>query len=149
MHNLLQSNGEYGVNITDGSGFNEISFNYFYNNNGLECQALCDDSTNLFDFNYWNNHTAPDTDQNNVVDIVYIIDGEGKLIDNHPLVSPDLNPILPKETPKEDPKSSDEQEEENKSIEEKRISAYPWISFTLLSTSIFFFLYLRVKREFF
>ncbi|MHA1675185.1 MAG: right-handed parallel beta-helix repeat-containing protein [Promethearchaeota archaeon] len=85
-YNTARNNSGYGITLDDGTSSNEILHNNFYENNEGEVQASSDNSTNVFDYNFWANHTAPDEDSDGIVDISYHIDRSGNCEDIHPLV---------------------------------------------------------------
>jgi len=77
-------NEGYGLNL--GGSSNVISFNNFISNNEDSVLAYCRDSTNVFDYNYWSNHTSPDADADGIVDIPFTIEG-GACVDLHPVTT--------------------------------------------------------------
>ena len=81
-YNFAQDNEEWGFYL---EGFsNEIKFNNFVSAKGGEVLAYCNDSTNIFDYNYWSNHTSPDADGDGIVDVPYAVEG-GACVDSHPV----------------------------------------------------------------
>ena len=64
-----------------------MSFNNFINSNGtLGAQALNDGLNSNFEFNYWADHTSPDTEPDGFVDIPYTLNGSASSnTDEYPL----------------------------------------------------------------
>ncbi len=81
-NSTAQYNKGYGLYL--GSSSNEIKFNNFISNKGDLGLAYCGDSTNIFDYNYWSNHTSPDTNEDGIVDIPFTLEGE-VCVDHHPV----------------------------------------------------------------
>ena len=82
--NDIMNNYDYGVYITNYSSLNTIAWNLF--NNGITFDAFDSGSNNIFAFNYWWDLTSPDNDDNGIVDVPYLIDGEANNRDKHALV---------------------------------------------------------------
>lgn len=97
-HNRIFGNAKYGINITslsnpsNPSTGNHIHHNNFSNNDGGGVQAYDDIDTNFWndttEGNYWSDWTTPDTNQDNIVDNPYIVDGNAGAQDYYPLVNP-------------------------------------------------------------
>jgi len=68
--------------------YNEIAFNNFINNGGVDSQAL--DNYGMNDWNasgggnYWSDHTNNDANNDHFADQIYIIDGAGVIFDPKP-----------------------------------------------------------------
>lgn len=76
-----------GMQILSGSDNNIIKFNNLMNNAfSGSAQASDYGSNNIFNFNYWDDWTSPDNDDDGIVDTPYHIDGGGQ--DFYPLTSP-------------------------------------------------------------
>jgi parallel beta-helix repeat protein len=88
--NLFWNNTAPALLLDYNSSNNIISFNDFTNNSRYPPQAVDNiiNSTNTFVYNYWNEWTSPDNDDNGIVDDPYLIDDNQ---DSYPLTSLDLN----------------------------------------------------------
>ncbi|MFX1505960.1 MAG: nitrous oxide reductase family maturation protein NosD [Promethearchaeota archaeon] len=108
-HNLIYANSLYGIrlsssfnnsitdNVITGSySFgvillypcenNEVKENNFINNNIVgTSQAKDNGGDNIFQFNFWNDHTVPDSNLDGIVDLPYAINGEADNLDLYPL----------------------------------------------------------------
>ena len=87
--NTMYSNGLYGIYIDSSSINNEVESNDFVGNN-IEgtSQAFDEGVENLFRFNYWDEWTGPDEEDDGIVDEWYIIDGEIGNTDRYALTLP-------------------------------------------------------------
>jgi parallel beta-helix repeat protein len=89
--NRIFNNTNYGVVITSPNGpasYNLVNWNYFLGNNpGGTSQAFDDQLNNSFSYNYWDDHTGPDSEPDGIVDTPYGIDG-GSNEDSFPRVTP-------------------------------------------------------------
>ncbi len=86
-YNTIKNNSLYGIHVGLTSGFNQIHHNKFISNNNAEIQAFCDNSTNEFDMNYWDDHNSPDLNDDGYIDEPYLIDGIGNCKDNKPTLT--------------------------------------------------------------
>ncbi len=88
VNNTLYNCTEHGLSFDVTTSLNNATGNSFFNNN-LEGLSQCIDNgtTNLIDYNYWNEWTSPDVDINGIVDIPYIIEGLSTNSDPHPLTA--------------------------------------------------------------
>ncbi|MFX1545668.1 MAG: nitrous oxide reductase family maturation protein NosD [Promethearchaeota archaeon] len=93
-HNSIFSNGLAAVNISTSSGSNQIVLNNFINNGpgGGESQAYDDGLDNSFQFNYWNDHTNTDNNQDGIADTAYNINGTANNKDEYPKVNQFVHP---------------------------------------------------------
>ncbi|MEE9572422.1 MAG: NosD domain-containing protein, partial [Candidatus Neomarinimicrobiota bacterium] len=73
-----------GISISFESNDNSIEFNILIDN---DQQATDDASNNIFDYNFWNDLTEPDTNSDGIVDESYSISGSAQNQDNHPRVT--------------------------------------------------------------
>ncbi len=90
-HNTLAGNtASYnnwdGIYLQQSSYNNTINFNAIYGN--TISQAYDDGQNNTFSFNYWDDWTSPDNNNDGVVDSPYQIDGSSNNQDPYPLVNP-------------------------------------------------------------
>ena len=109
-HNLITNNtvagNGGGISLNFASNNNIIQWNNIIDNNmgifidgnnniitnndlsgnspGGSSQAYDDGSDNVFDYNYWSDHTSPDDDADGIVDTKYDIDGSAVNADPHP-----------------------------------------------------------------
>jgi hypothetical protein len=84
--NSLLYNTEYGIILLESCTSNFVDRNQFISNNGTGVQAYDNGSSNTFGFNYWNDWTNPDIDENQIVDLPYSIEGIANNMDYYPLV---------------------------------------------------------------
>jgi parallel beta-helix repeat protein len=88
LGNTLTSNSGYGVSL-ESTRDCVVTGNEFIDNNPLgSSQAYDDGLNNTFYYNYWNEWTAPDTNQDGIVDVPYPIDGAANNQDAFPLTTP-------------------------------------------------------------
>ena len=82
--NTVSDNLNYGISI-EASLDNTVEGNDFINNNpnGLS-QAYDDGLSNIFENNYWDDWTSPDSDSDGIVDNPYAIDGSANNADPYP-----------------------------------------------------------------
>lgn len=85
-HNLFQDNVKYAL-VIEGSS-NIVQFNDFLDNNLGGVQATDNGTNNIIKYNYWNDWTSPDNDNDGFVDFSYSIDGTAYNNDILPLASP-------------------------------------------------------------
>ncbi len=84
--NFISDTRDYGVLLLYPCENTEIKDNNFLDNNlGGKSQAKDDGTNNIFRFNFWNDYTDPDTNNDGIVDVPYAIDGEANNIDFFPL----------------------------------------------------------------
>ena len=96
--NTLSSNLLNGIDITRESHRNIIQRNNFYDNNAFfETQAIDNGVNNTFKYNYWNEWTRPDENNDGIVDTPYQILGIAFNTDPYPMVSLN-NPPAPDTT---------------------------------------------------
>jgi len=75
-YNTIKDCDSYGIRIESDVNDTTVSFNNFINSNGtLGAQALNDGLNSNFEFNYWSDHTSPDTEPDGFVDIPYTLNG--------------------------------------------------------------------------
>ncbi|MFX1513441.1 MAG: NosD domain-containing protein, partial [Promethearchaeota archaeon] len=87
--NTVYNSSEYGITIDDSSENNQIKWNFLLHNEGTDGgQAYNNGTGNIFDFNHFNDHIAPDGDTNGFVDSAYAINGTAGTQDSHPRVAP-------------------------------------------------------------
>ncbi len=86
--NIIANNTRMGLDITANADDNRIQNNYFFRNGGSS-QAADDGENNFIDGNYWDDWTAPDTNNDSIVDVPYSIDGNSGNSDLHPMAAPD------------------------------------------------------------
>lgn len=90
--NLLIQNAMYGILTDRGDGEipedNEIKENTLVLNNRGNTQVYDDGTDNSYSNNYFSDWTTPDTNNDNVVDNPYIIDGSSSNQDTTPVTSP-------------------------------------------------------------
>ena len=79
--NTIVNCAGYGIEINTNSNDTEVRWNNFFHNNGGSTQAFDDGTNNVFEYNHWNNHVAPDVDVNGIVDIPYRINNNGLYFD--------------------------------------------------------------------
>ncbi len=87
-YNTIEDCDSYGIRIESDVNDTTVSFNNFINSNGtLGAQALNDGLNSYFEFNYWADHTSPDTEpEDGFVDIPYTLNGSASNnTDEYPL----------------------------------------------------------------
>jgi parallel beta-helix repeat protein len=84
--NKIINNQHHGISISEKSKQNLVKNNQFYSNNQGGSQAYDNGTFNEFILNYWNDWVAPDSDNNGIVDIPYIIEGTIFNYDNYPVI---------------------------------------------------------------
>ncbi len=82
--------GGWAVNLDSIASNTLVKGNDFLENTN---QAKDDGTNNVFEYNYWNDWTAPDTDGDGIVDNPYSIQGIANNQDLYPLTSPDTQPF--------------------------------------------------------
>ena len=88
--NVLTDNIQYGIFVDSSSAGNTLELNNFFGNNLGSTQTSDAGSGNTFIYNYWDDHTGPDTTPfDGYVDTPYNIDG-GSNTDPSPRVYPFL-----------------------------------------------------------
>ncbi|MFX0171613.1 MAG: nitrous oxide reductase family maturation protein NosD [Candidatus Hodarchaeota archaeon] len=86
--NVIALNHDYGVYLTRQAISNIIEWNDFIQNNqNGTSQAYDEGEHNIFDYNYWDDWTAPDTNYDGIVDRPYPIAGPENNTDLHPRTS--------------------------------------------------------------
>ncbi|MFX1512167.1 MAG: right-handed parallel beta-helix repeat-containing protein [Promethearchaeota archaeon] len=85
-NNTLTSNQGAGIWIHMNSDNNRVHFNNLLSNYGR--QAHDDNSGNVFSYNYWDDWTSPDTNDDGIVDEPYPIEGDANNQDPFPLIFP-------------------------------------------------------------
>ena len=86
--NIFANNTRWGLDFTANADDNIVQNNYFFMNGGT-CQATDDGANNVIDANYWDDWTAPDANNDSIVDVPYSIDGDAENSDLHPMTIPD------------------------------------------------------------
>ncbi|MFX1286049.1 MAG: NosD domain-containing protein [Promethearchaeota archaeon] len=87
--NLFTNNGYYGLYLEVNVMNTQIRYNDFWQNNlNDSTQAYDAGLNNIFSHNYWADWVEPDTNQDGIVDLPYIISGPINNQDQYPLVSP-------------------------------------------------------------
>ena len=86
-NNNILENSNYGIILLPSCTMNHIEKNLFSENNGIDSQAYDNSTANVFTFNYWNDWTTPDNDNNLIVDFPYNIEGIANNTDKYPLVN--------------------------------------------------------------
>jgi parallel beta-helix repeat protein len=93
-YNTFFNNTNYGLRIqSSGSEDNRVNWNNFVDNNeasGLN-QSYDEGTTNNISYNYWDDHTSPDTSPpDGIVDTPYNLEGTANNKDYYPLITPIL-----------------------------------------------------------
>ncbi len=83
----------FGIHVLDGRENQIIHNNFIYNNNG-SVQGFCELPSNIFDHNFWSDHTIPDEDGDGIVDEPYPLEGSALSRDLHPLARPLPSPLI-------------------------------------------------------
>ncbi|MFX0125345.1 MAG: nitrous oxide reductase family maturation protein NosD [Candidatus Hodarchaeota archaeon] len=90
VNNTISYNLAHGVLYEGDSNGNVIAWNNFIENNPFEPKQADDHkgnkSDNLFQYNYWNDWTSPDTNEDGIVDIAYTFWNYNQ--DQSPLTTP-------------------------------------------------------------
>ncbi|MGC8913841.1 MAG: right-handed parallel beta-helix repeat-containing protein, partial [Thermoplasmata archaeon] len=92
--NIIANCTMWGINnsIRWLNGRNTFIHNMFIDNGMLGHSQVLDNGvstcTNDYNYNYWNDWTTPDKDNDGIVDIPYPIEGEADLEDRYPLAHP-------------------------------------------------------------
>ncbi len=77
--NIINKSVNYGLSITFSSSSSENNTvkwnNFLINNAGGTSQASDNQQNNVFMYNYWDNHTSPDSEPDGFVDTPFAIDG--------------------------------------------------------------------------
>ncbi|MFW9992149.1 MAG: NosD domain-containing protein [Candidatus Odinarchaeota archaeon] len=68
-------NNSYGIYLWDSAHGNSVAWNEFISSRAADSQAKDEGYSNVFEYNYWSEWTAPDNDFNAIVDIPYTITG--------------------------------------------------------------------------
>jgi parallel beta-helix repeat protein len=85
-NNVITDSYSFGVILHYLCENTEVSENTFIDNNiGGMSQASDNGGDNIFQFNFWNDHTVPDSNQDGIVDLPYVIYGVAENHDLHPL----------------------------------------------------------------
>ncbi len=94
IYNTIQKFRLYGVSVSSLSTNNQFLYNNFVDNHeGLSSQAYDTSSdNNNFSYNYWKDFTTPDDNEDGIVDLPYLIDGDNNS-DPFPQTTP-INHIL-------------------------------------------------------
>jgi parallel beta-helix repeat protein len=86
VNNTIYNCTDYGISFDGFSSYNNVTGNSFITNNfGGTSQGIDNGTSNLFNYNYWNEWTTPDIDTNGIVDVPYNLDGTSANSDSHPL----------------------------------------------------------------
>ncbi|MFX1505963.1 MAG: right-handed parallel beta-helix repeat-containing protein [Promethearchaeota archaeon] len=95
-NNVIADSPRYGVLVLFLCYNTEVIENNFYDNNeeGIS-QARDDGQNSTFQSNFWNDHTAPDSNHDGIVDLPYAIDGLARNVDSFPLTEPTNSPLKP------------------------------------------------------
>ncbi|MFX1512203.1 MAG: right-handed parallel beta-helix repeat-containing protein [Promethearchaeota archaeon] len=91
-NNTITSNQGAGIWIHMNSDNNRMYYNNLLSNYG--CQAHDGISGNVFSYNYWDDWTSPDTNDDGIVDKPYPIEGNANNQDPFPLIFPSGIEIL-------------------------------------------------------
>ncbi len=84
--NVIVNHTEYALTFASSCTMNIVQFNDFIANSALHSsQAKDDGPSNIFVFNYWNDWTEPDIDNDTIADNEYLIDGQIGNTDKNPL----------------------------------------------------------------
>ncbi|MFX1252629.1 MAG: right-handed parallel beta-helix repeat-containing protein [Promethearchaeota archaeon] len=94
-NNTIFENAGHGLFLDSGSRLNTLKWNNLVKNNlnevslsNLPPQAYDDGSNNILIYNFWDEWTGPDLDNDNIVDNPYVIGGHSGNVDLHPMVAP-------------------------------------------------------------
>ena len=88
--NILFNNSEYAILISS-TPFNQIRWNDFINNSHSGTSQVFEASIegkNIIEYNYWNDWTSPDDDNDGFIDLPYFLAGTVNSYDDSPLSSP-------------------------------------------------------------
>lgn len=95
ISNLFINNSEYGLKLSGETSLNMIKNNSFINNNHFGLfQALDNGINNNFSYNYWDDWSDPDHNQDGLINDPYQIDGNTNNQDFFPLIQIPIN-IVP------------------------------------------------------
>ena len=89
-YNIINNMTSFAIVVDSDSSNCNIIYYQFIDNNHNSTQAQSATKNNIFDFNYWNEWTAPDADGDGIVDQPYQINII--VADANPIVSPDRIP---------------------------------------------------------
>ncbi|MHA2365396.1 MAG: right-handed parallel beta-helix repeat-containing protein, partial [Candidatus Hodarchaeales archaeon] len=97
QNNTISNHANYGLVFSDGSSFgvplinprdNIVRYNIFNDNGPVGHSQAADNGTNnLFEYNYWNEWTSPDSEVDGIVDIPYVINGTANSLDSFSLTT--------------------------------------------------------------
>ncbi|MFX1512488.1 MAG: NosD domain-containing protein [Promethearchaeota archaeon] len=93
-YNLISNNSisktrDFGIYLEEGSNYNIVTWNNLRENNQYGNSQAYGTTTNSFDYNYWDDWTSPDVNEDGIVDNPYLINaGYEEIYDLHPLVLP-------------------------------------------------------------
>ncbi len=92
VNNDISNNEKLGLDISRSTENNLIHHNNFVKNNNGGIQARDNGTDNVWNTNtegnYWSEWTAPDTDEDGIVDYEYLINGTAGTLDRYPVVEP-------------------------------------------------------------
>lgn len=113
--NIIVSNRWKGIRLDFPTSNNLVRWNSFTDNNlGASSQANDEGSSNIFEYNFWNDWTTPDADGDGLVDTPYPIEGSANNQDPYPRATPPENgkttPTEPFNPPKSAPEESKSEE---------------------------------------
>jgi len=98
--NSIINNNEYGIFLSEESTDVKISCNRFVGNAlNQKSQARDDGSRNIFGYNFWSDYSSLDTNQDNIGDVDYNIDGTANNTDEFPIIDYDLLSECPQTIP--------------------------------------------------
>lgn len=94
-NNIIYNNTDYGLYFKASTENNIVKNNDFLDNYPSGSQVYDNGTGNIFDYNYYNDWTTPDSEPpEGIVDIPYDIDGETDNQDSHPLTTPNPYHVL-------------------------------------------------------
>ena len=89
--NIISNTSDYAMLLYSGPN-NYIRWNNFINNTPSETSQVYEHSSsetkNIVEYNYWDDWTQPDSNNDGIVDLPYLIDGDTNNYDEYPLSSP-------------------------------------------------------------
>ncbi|MHA2249770.1 MAG: right-handed parallel beta-helix repeat-containing protein, partial [Candidatus Kariarchaeaceae archaeon] len=73
--NFVFNNSKHAIRLSSTTNDSNIKWNNFLGNNNAGVQGQDSGLNNLFSYNYWDDATSPDDDQNSIVDDPYVLAG--------------------------------------------------------------------------